>query len=85
MFIMFSYGTHENIMCNVVFLDQCSHSEQLNIVCWQSGAGGTITAMKFLPRDTSRVVTAAVDGTVTVQDFDCKKKDILLDTQCGYE
>ncbi|XP_013407815.1 DNA damage-binding protein 2 isoform X2 [Lingula anatina] len=44
------------------------------------GPGGSIQAMKFWPRDDRRVVTASIDGTVTLQDFEGKHRQIILDT-----
>ena len=44
------------------------------------GAGGIINGLKFWPEDSSRVVSAAVDGTVTLHDVEGRDKRILVDT-----
>ncbi|KAL3861308.1 hypothetical protein ACJMK2_007344 [Sinanodonta woodiana] len=44
------------------------------------GAGGSCQALKFWPWDSSHVVTASVDGTVTLYDFEGRSNQILADT-----
>lgn len=49
------------------------------------GAGGIINAVKFWPADQSKVVTAAVDGTVTLNDFEGRNTQIIADTMNPHE
>lgn len=44
------------------------------------GAGGIINAIKFWPHDYSKILTAAVDGTITLNDIEGKNTQILADT-----
>ena len=41
--------------------------------------------MKFWPWDTDRVVSASLDGTVTLHDFEGRQNQILADTMDSYE
>ncbi|KAK3603470.1 hypothetical protein CHS0354_030310 [Potamilus streckersoni] len=45
-----------------------------------AGAGRSCQALKFWPWDSSRVITASVDGTVTLHDFEGRNNQILADT-----
>ncbi|XP_048751800.2 DNA damage-binding protein 2-like isoform X1 [Ostrea edulis] len=49
------------------------------------GAGGIINAIKFWPHDYSKILTAAVDGTVTLNDLEGKNTQILADTLNAHE
>ena len=51
----------------------------------QDGAGGSCQAMKFWPWDLDRVVSASINGTVTLHDFEGRQKQILADTMDPYE
>ncbi|XP_060068575.1 DNA damage-binding protein 2-like [Ylistrum balloti] len=44
------------------------------------GPGGIINALKFWPYDYDKVVTAAVDGRVTVHDFEGRQSKVIADT-----
>ena len=55
------------------------------VLCIQAGAGGSCQAMKFWPWDTDRVVSALLDGTVTLHDFEGRQNQILADTKDSYE
>lgn len=44
------------------------------------GAGGIINALKFWPEDHKKVLSAAVDGRVTLHDFEGKRTQVLADT-----
>lgn len=49
------------------------------------GAGGIINAIKFWPHDYSKILTAAVDGTITLNDIEGKNTQILADTLNAHE
>uniref|UniRef100_A0A8W8K3K2 DNA damage-binding protein 2 n=1 Tax=Magallana gigas TaxID=29159 RepID=A0A8W8K3K2_MAGGI len=49
------------------------------------GAGGIINSIKFWPHDNSKVLTAAVDGTITLNDIEGKNTQILADTLNAHE
>ncbi|XP_022338170.2 DNA damage-binding protein 2-like isoform X1 [Crassostrea virginica] len=44
------------------------------------GAGGIINAIKFWPHNYSKILTAAVDGTITLNDIEGKNTQVLADT-----
>lgn len=49
------------------------------------GAGGIINSIKFWPHDNSKVLAAAVDGTITLNDIEGKNTQILADTLNAHE
>lgn len=51
----------------------------------KKGSGGNIQAMKFWPLDDSKVVSAGLDGTVTLHDLNGKLSSVLADTMNFYE
>jgi hypothetical protein len=55
------------------------------LVSLQIGPGGSINAMKFWPWDNDLVLTASVDGRVTLNDFENKKTRVLSDTMSSTE
>ncbi|XP_061196918.1 DNA damage-binding protein 2-like [Saccostrea echinata] len=44
------------------------------------GPGGIINAIKFWPHDYNKILTAAVDGTITLNDLEGKNTQVLADT-----
>ena len=57
-----------------------------NFSLWlKKGSGGNIQAMKFWPLDDSKVVSAGLDGTVTLHDLNGKLSTVLADTMNFYE
>ncbi|ESP01107.1 hypothetical protein LOTGIDRAFT_53959, partial [Lottia gigantea] len=44
------------------------------------GPGGSIQAIKFWPWDHNRVLTASINGTVTLHDFEGRQTQVLSDT-----
>ncbi|XP_033730251.1 DNA damage-binding protein 2-like [Pecten maximus] len=44
------------------------------------GPGGIINALKFWPYDNDKVLTAAVDGRVTLHDFEGRQSRVVTDT-----
>lgn len=51
----------------------------------QKGPGGSVQAMKFMPNDLTKLLTASIDGTLTVSDFQDKRSQVLIDTHNCYE
>ena len=49
------------------------------------GAGGIINALKFWPPENKMILSAAVDGTVRVNDTDGRNSKILADTMNAHE
>lgn len=49
------------------------------------GAGGIINAIKFWPHNYSKILTAAVDGTITLNDIEGKNTQVLADTLNAHE
>ncbi|XP_062606805.1 DNA damage-binding protein 2-like isoform X1 [Saccostrea cucullata] len=49
------------------------------------GPGGIINAIRFWPHDYNKILTAAVDGTITLNDLEGKNTQVLADTQNAYD
>ncbi|XP_045163236.2 DNA damage-binding protein 2-like [Mercenaria mercenaria] len=49
------------------------------------GAAGSCQAMKFWPWDTDKMVSASINGTVTLHDFETKQGTVLADTMDSYD
>ncbi|XP_060551606.1 DNA damage-binding protein 2-like, partial [Ruditapes philippinarum] len=49
------------------------------------GAAGSCQAMKFWPWDMNKVVSASINGTVTLHDFETKQGTVLADTMDSYD
>ena len=49
------------------------------------GPGGIINAIKFWPLDYNMILTAAVDGTVRLNDVNGRNSKILADTMNAHE
>ncbi|KAL4221279.1 DNA damage-binding protein 2 [Mactra antiquata] len=49
------------------------------------GAAGSCQAMKFWPWDRDKVVSASINGTVTLHDFELQTGTVLADTMNSYD
>lgn len=54
-------------------------------LCFKIGAGGIMNAIKFWPEDYNLVLSAAVDGTVRLNDVEGRNSRILADTMNAHE
>lgn len=52
---------------------------------FKKGAGGNTQALKFWPLDDCKVVSAGLDGTLTLHDLNGKLSSVLADTMNFYE
>lgn len=49
------------------------------------GAAGSCQAIKFWPWDTDKIVSASINGTVTLHDFETQTGTVLADTMDSYD
>jgi len=54
-------------------------------VVTQIGEGGSCQALKFWPWDSDKVITASINGTVTLHDFPTLQGNVLADTMNCHE